>query len=170
MRQEKNLLLDEIKEKIESSNAFILTKYENVTPLEAWNVRQNLSKTKGELEIVKKRILIKALEKCGLTYQLDDLTGHIAVVFIADDPIANIKVVFNFANETKKMEVISGEMEGKKYDKNEMEMLSKIPPLNDLRAQFVGLLEAPMSQTISAMQSLLTSILYILEEKQKKGN
>ncbi|NGX63817.1 MAG: hypothetical protein KR126chlam6_01231 [Candidatus Anoxychlamydiales bacterium] len=39
--------------------------------------------------------------------------------------------------------------------------------MNELRAQFLSVLEAPMQNTVSVMNSLLTSVIYALEEKKQ---
>ncbi|MBN2478848.1 MAG: 50S ribosomal protein L10 [Parachlamydiales bacterium] len=170
MRREKTYLLDEIKGKIESSKALIVAKYGNVTPHEAWDFRSNLRENNADLEVVKKRIFLKALESLGYKYSLDELEGHIAVIFVKDESVNAIKTIFNFQKNTEKLEVLKGEIEGKSYGKDEMIMLSKLPSLNELRAEFLGLLEAPMAQVLSVMESLLTSVIYVIDEKKKIEN
>ena len=51
----------------------------------------------------------------------------------------------------------------------DVKAISELPSQDEMRAQFVGLLEAPMTQTLSVMQALLTSIMYCLENKAKAG-
>lgn len=169
MRDEKKLLLEEIKEKVKLSKALLITKYENITTEEMWAFRNSLSKNASELEIVKKRILLKVLEQCGFSYKPKDLVGHIAVVFVKPegDPVNATKVVFEFSKETNKMQILRGEIEGASYLKDDLLTLSTLPSINELRAQFLGLLEAPMSQTASVIQNVLTSIMFALEEKKK---
>lgn len=169
MRDEKKLLLEEIKEKVKLSKALILTQYENINTEEIWAFRNNLAKNHLEFEVVKKRILLKVLEQCGFSYKPKDLNGHIAVVFVKPegDAVNATKIVFEFSEETKKLNILRGEIEGASYLKDDLVYLSNLPPLNELRAQFLGLLEAPMAQTASVMQNVLTSVMFALEEKKK---
>ena len=44
----------------------------------------------------------------------------------------------------------------------------KLPAKDEMRAQLLGLFEAPMSQTLSTMESLLTSVMHCLENKKDK--
>ncbi len=166
MRAEKKLLLDEIKEKIEKSNSMILTSYENVTAQDSWNIRNTLSKNESEYEVVKKRVFIKAAKECGFELNLDELKGHVGVVFISGDPMVSTKSVYEFTDDGK-LQVLLGQLEGKSYSSKEMEELSKLPSKDEMRAQFLSLLEAPMTQTVSVMDSLLTSVIYAIEEKKK---
>jgi large subunit ribosomal protein L10 len=49
-----------------------------------------------------------------------------------------------------------------------VELISKLPTLLEMRAQFLGLLEAPMTQTLGTIQAMLTSVIYCLDNKAKK--
>ena len=59
MRQEKTLLLNEIREKLDSSKAIVLTCYNKLNPNKAADFRMNIAKSGGSFEVVKKRMLIK---------------------------------------------------------------------------------------------------------------
>ena len=165
MRKEKSYLLDEIKEKIEGSKSFILTSYKNVTPEESWSLRENLSKNSAEMEVVKKRILLKALKGFGIDCELPELTGHVAVVFTNEDPTETIKTVYEFSKTSEKLKVIKGQIEGKKMAEEELNFLSTLPSLPELRAQFVGLIQAPMANLLSVFESFLEKTDSVKEEK-----
>ncbi len=171
MRAEKQFLLDEIKEKIKSSNAMIVTNYKSVTPNKAWDFRHKLREMESSFEVVKKRIFLKATQECGLEVNLDQLDGHIGVIFTKDDTVGPAKQIFTFNKENgAEISVLYGVLEGKKYSAEDIEALSKLPNMPEMRAQFLGLLEAPMSQTLSVMQSLLTSVIYCLDNKAKQAS
>jgi len=167
MRDEKKLLLDEIKEKVDSASSLVVTKYKNITASESWNLRNELSKNSSEMEVVKKRVFLKAFEKSGYKCTIEELDGHIAIILIKDDPVGAIKAIFEFSDQTEKLEVVRGEIDDKTYNKEDLLILSKLPSMNELRAQFLSVLEAPMSNTLSVIESLLTSVIYALEEKKK---
>ncbi|NGX55823.1 MAG: 50S ribosomal protein L10 [Candidatus Anoxychlamydiales bacterium] len=166
MRKEKTFLLDEITDKFENSNSWIITSYENINPKSSWDLRNMLSKSESEYEVVKKRIFIRAAKKAGIKLDLDLLKGHIGVVFVYGDPMGATKAVYK-AKDHMNLSVLNAQIEGKSYDAAEMELLSKLPSKDEMRAQFLSVLEAPMSETVSVMNSLLTSVVYAIEEKKK---
>ena len=61
-----------------------------------------------------------------------------------------------------------GQFEGKLYSGTDFEKISNLPSMDQLRAEFVGLLEAPMAHTISTLEAVLSSIVTCLENKAKK--
>lgn len=166
MRKEKQLLLDEIKEKIESSNALVLTQYQSLKPNLSADFRMKLMKAGGGFAVVKKRVLLKAAEESGLKLDESALEGHIGVGFATQDPVAFTKAISEYAKENKEtFAILGGQFEGKFCTADDVRAIADLPSQDVMRAQFIGLLEAPMSQTLSVIQALLTSIMYCLENK-----
>ncbi|HSW72410.1 MAG TPA: 50S ribosomal protein L10 [Chlamydiales bacterium] len=169
MRKEKQFLLDEIQENIEGAKALLIAKYGNIEPNMSWKFRSQLANAGASFQIVKKRVLQKAAEKCGIAISSDALQGNIGVVYSEKDPLEATKLVYKFAeeNEVAALEILVGHIEGKLYSAKDVKALSELPSMPEMRAQFLGLLEAPMSQTLSVIQSLLTSVMYCLENKSQ---
>lgn len=168
MRAEKQFLLDEIKDKIQQSDAFFITRYGAINPNLASQFRMALVQAGGEFEVVRKRILIKAAESAGVSIDASQLEGHIGVVFATEEPLQTAKLVFKFQSENEGLlQVVAGRFEGQMYLGSEVEQLSKLPSKTEMRAQFLGLLEAVPAQTLGVMDALLTSLVYCLDNKSK---
>ncbi|VHO03356.1 50S ribosomal protein L10 [Candidatus Rhabdochlamydia sp. T3358] len=171
MRQEKQLLLNEIKEKINGSKALVLAQYRSLEPNVSADLRANLEQTGAELEVVKKRILLKAAESAGITLNTFDMQGHIAVVFASQDPIPATKVIYKFCQDNEKnVEVVGGCFEGEICSAADVKQISQLPGKEEMQAQFLSVLEAPMAQMLSVVQSLLTSVMYCLDNKSQQEN
>lgn len=168
MRAEKQLLLEEIRERIAGGKSLILTRYQRLGANAATEFRRAVRKTGGEFEVMSKRLLVKAAERNGVSLNGVDLDGHIGVIIASEDAVAVSKVVFEFGKEREDaVAVIGGYIEGVLYDAEAVEKISKLPGLPEMRSQFLGLLEAPMAQTLAVLEALLTSVLYCLENKRK---
>lgn len=170
MRQEKTLLLNEIKDKIDGSKAIVLASYKQMSPNLAADFRTNIAKTGGSFEVVKKRMLIKAAEKAGFSLDRTDLDGHIGVIFAEEDPVQTTKCVYTFRKTNEEnFRVIGGRFEGKTCTAKDLELISELPSQDEMRAQLLGLFEAPMSQTLSVVDAILCSVLFCLEGKAAEG-
>lgn len=167
MRDEKKLLLDEIKQKIDSSTAMIIARYDQLSPNLSWDFRDRLAKSSSLFEVVRKRVFLKAAQMSGVTIDESLLKGHIGVVFVqGGDAIASTKVVFKFSEDNQNaLEVIYGKIDGKTFTSRELEMMSKLPGINEMRAELLGLLVSPMSQTLSVMDAVMAEPVSILEQK-----
>lgn len=168
MRQEKTLLLDEIKEEMDGAEALIFTRYQGLTPDLSAAFRDQLAEAGGSYRVVPKRVLIKAAQQVGLDLKREELQGHIGVVLTREDTIAPTKAVFRFAKENEAtLEVLAGQFEGKLCTSADVRAISELPSQDEMRAQLLGLFEAPMAQTLSVMEALLLSVVYCLENKAK---
>jgi len=169
MRKEKELLLNEIKEKIDASTAMIVTRYEKLEPNTSWQLRELLGKSGSLFEVVRKRVFMKAIEKAGVNIDPSLLTGHIAVVFVnQSDAMGPAKAVFKFSEENANLlQVVCGQIDGKIIPGAEVEILSKLPGMDEMRATLLGLFTSPMSQLLSVLEAVIAEPLSVLEQKVK---
>ena len=168
MRPEKQLLLDEIKDKIENSGAFIVTSYEGISSVAMYDFRNKVAQAGGDFEVVRKRIFMKAAETLQIELPTEMFEGHIGIVFSQGDIVDAAKAVVDYSKKTKDaVKVLVGHSEGKLLDTQQVKVLSTLPDKDTMRAQFIGLLEAPMSQTLAVMDTLLTSVMHCLDNKAK---
>jgi len=167
MRKEKKLLLNEIKEKIDASTAMILTRYDRLEPNASWHFRDALAKSGSLFEVVRKRVFLKAAEQAGIQIDASLLKGHLGVVFVNQpDAMAPAKAVFKFSEEHGQiLEVLCGQIEGKIIPGAEIEMLSKLPGIDEMRATLLALFTSPMSQMLSVLEAVIAEPLSILEQK-----
>ncbi len=171
MRPEKQFLLDDINDRIAGSKAFVLASYKSLRPNAAATLRSNIAKSGGSMEVVKKRVLIKAAQVAGVDLDPALLQGHIAVVFANQDPVQTTKLIYQFSQENEGvLSVVGGRFEGSICSAKDVEQISKLPGKDEMRAQFLGTLEAPLSQTLAVLEALLTSVPYCLENKSQQSS
>ncbi len=169
MRQEKQFLLDDIKEKIAGSKALIYASYQRLSPNMAATFRTGLAKSGGMLEVVKKRILLKAAKEAGLELDPSSMRGHIAIVVANEDPVQTTKLLYQFCQQNENvLQVLGGQFEGALCSAEDVEQISKLPSKDEMRAQFLGTLEAPLAQTLAVFEALLSSVVYCLDNKVSK--
>jgi large subunit ribosomal protein L10 len=159
MRAEKQLLLNEIKEKIDGSSAMIVARYEKLQPNPAWLLREQLAKAGGLFKVVRKKVFLRAAELSGIKIEESLLTGHVGVVFIKEsDAMPSAKALVKFSQENSDvLQVLCGQIEGKLIPGSEVMYLSSLPGINEMRAQFLALLVSPMAQTLSVIEAKIAA-------------
>lgn len=168
MKHEKQYLLDEVHEQITQSKAFVITQYEKLTAVKANEFRRELQKAGGHFEVVRKRVFLKALGQAGLAFDLENLTGHIGVVFASADPIEAAKAIIKYSDSNDKaLKLLGGQFDGQMVSAGDVQKIATLPSRDQMRSQLLGLFEAPMAQTLSVMEALLTSVLYCIENKSQ---
>lgn len=169
MRQEKQFLLDEIKGQIEERQAFVILSYSGLKANAANEFREGVAQLGGEIEMVPKRVLLKGADELGVSLKREDLPGHIGLVFSGEDALEMTKYVIKYSKESEKaVEVIGGRFDGQLYSAADVEKLSKLPSMDEMRAQFLATLQAPLGHTLSTMQAILASVVYCLDNNAKK--
>lgn len=166
MRSEKQLLLDEIKDKLVDSKAFVIASYTKMRANVNADFRTCVIEAGGDCEVVKKRVLKKAAEAAGFSVDLEALEGHIAIVFAKNDPVKVTKAIFKFSEENKELlAFLGGRFEGASCSASDLQQISNLPDSNQMRAQFLSLLEAPASHFLGVVDALLTSVVHCLNGK-----
>lgn len=169
MRKDKQLLLDDVADQVKNQGSFLIMSYLGLDANKANELRREVAKTGGNIEVVRKRVLIKAAQVAGVTLNLDEMPGHIGLIFAGPDLLETTKTVFKFSQDVgEALKVIGGRYEGQLYSGADVEMLSKLPGKDEMRAQLLGLFEAPMAQTLAVMDAILSSVVYCLDNKCKQ--
>lgn len=169
MRQEKHYLLDEVKTHIRKGPAFLLMKYEKLSANKANEFRREIVKRGGHVSIMRKRILVKAAQENGFNLDINQLQGHVGVIFPGSDFLETTKFTFAFSKESENaLEVIGGRFEGELQSANTMLMLSQLPGKDEMRAQLLGVLQAPLAETLAVFDALLCAVPHCLQNKVDK--
>ncbi len=170
MRKEKQYLFDEIEGQLEGNSSFVVVSYEKMEPNLSWSFRTSLKEVGADLEVVKKRIFFKVLQKKQIESTLSDLSGSIGVILAGQDVIGASKKVVKFNEENEnRIKPIFAFSENVLYTAAEVKKLAELPSQEEMRAQFLGTLQAPMAETLSVIEGLLTSVMYCLENKAKSS-
>lgn len=172
MRQDKQLLLNEAREIIEQHGSFVIIRYAGLNSEMTTTFRQEVIKAGGDVEMLRKRLLMQAADQQGISLTREMLPGHVGLVFGGKDFFEITQTVFRLAQELNNaIEVIGGRFDGQMYNGKEIEAISKLPPLPQMRAEFLATLEAPLSHTLAVLDALLCSVPYCLENKgQEEGS
>ncbi len=169
MRKEKQFLLDEVHEKAKKAPAFILLNYQQMNPNLSYDFRVRLGQTEAELEIVGKRLFIKAAELIGQKFNREEIQGHLGIVFAYGDSAKATKTVVDFNQQNGDFfTVLGGLFEGRLCSAKDIETLSKISSKDELRAQFLGLLEAAPSQLLAVMEALVNKSADSVDSQSEK--
>jgi len=170
MKREKQYLLDEIKGQLGQSGSYIIAQYSALDANKTNEFRRTLAKSGGKLEVIKKRVFIKAAQDLGVTFVEDALPGHIGIVMTQNDPLDVTKAILQYSSENEKsVTLLGGFIEGHALGAQDIATFATLPAKSEIRAQFLGLLEAPMSEMLSVVQSLLTSVVYCLDNRSSQG-
>lgn len=170
MRQEKQYLLEEMKDSLDSSEMMILLSYQKFDVNQTASFRKDIAQTGGSMLVVKKRVFMKAAEQAGIQLNHDDMEGHIGVVFSGAETVATTKAVCKFCKSNNEViKIVGGHFQKQLCKAADFEKIATLPNLDQMRSTLLGVFEAPMANLLATVEALLTSVPYCLENKASQG-
>lgn len=165
MRPEKQFLVDEVNSHLEKSDYLFLADYERANVNDIAELRSQLAKEEAEFHVVKNNIFKVAAKGRGLPELDDHLTGQNAIVIGGGNPSGVAKILTKFFDKADKIEVKVGILSAKKLEQADVQALAKLPSLEALRAQLLGLLSKPAQQMVFVINAVPQNVLNILQAK-----
>lgn len=173
-RSQKAQEITSISERFSKAKAAFLFDFKGMTVEQVTSLRKTLRKDEAEMRVVRNTLAKLALKDYPAISEAisEDFVGTNAIVFAYGDASASAKTLSNFAKDVEVMQLKSGVMEGKKLDQEGIKYLATLPSKDVLRAQLLGLLQAPASKfvrTLAAAPSGFLTVLNAYKEKQEQN-
>jgi large subunit ribosomal protein L10 len=169
MRPEKNLIINEIKSRVDKTPYVLLTDYTGMQVPQFNELRNRLSGANAELRVVKNTLLRRALKDSNLPDLESYLHGQSAVVMGDADVSAAAKILKNFTAEFQKPKLKVGILDKALLDVNEIMALADLPSKEVLQAKLLGLLMAPASTLVRLINTPASQVAQVLKAYVDKG-
>ena len=169
MRPEKNLIIDEIKARVDRTPYVLLTDYTGMQVPQFNELRNRLSGAKAEYRVVKNNLLRRALQGSNLPDLESFLHGQSAVIMGETDISAAAKVLKNFTSEFKKPVLKIGILDKSVVNVDEIMALADLPTKDVLQAKLLGLLLAPASTLVRLINTPASQVAQVLKAYSEKG-
>lgn len=172
-REEKAREIAALSEKFGKAKAAFLVDFKGMTVEQVTNLRKKLHPVESEMKVVRNTLAIRALMDHPKSEPVlkDAFVGTNAIVFAYGDASASAKAVSDFAKDVEQMQVKSGVMDGSKLDANGIKALASLPSKEVLRAQLLGVLQAPMSKFLGTLNAVPSGFVRVLaSHRDKQGS
>ncbi len=171
-REEKNQVIDVLTDKINKASHIYITDSLGLNAGDTVNLRKECYKNEIELVIAKNTLLKKAIEKSDkdLSELFEALTGQTSVMF-SETGNKPAKLIKDFRKKNNlEMPYLKGAFveEGFYFGDDQIDALVSIKSKDELIADVIGMLQSPVQNVLSALQSggnTLSGVLKTLEEK-----
>ncbi len=166
--QAKAAVIDEMTEKLKASRAAVLLQTEGLTVAEMQELRKRLRAAKVELYVVKNTLLRIASERAAYQDISSILTGPTSIALSTEDELAPAKTISEYMRQVKTSKPVvvkAGILENSPISAAEVDALSKVPPRDQVRAEVVGSIQGPLSQTYSVINAPLRDLINVLEAR-----
>lgn len=167
-REKKEEIVADLVEKFSRSQALIMTDYRGLTVEEMKILRNRLREESCGYHVVKNRLVKLAMEKVGLPFQETLFAGPTAIGFCYEDVVAPAKVLVNYATETKSLSIRGGLMGNQVVSERETISLSQLPSRDELLAQMLAQLQAPLVGLVNTLSDSLRALIYLLQVRAER--
>ena len=115
-------------------------------------------------------LAIRAVEDTDFGALKDLLEGPTALVFGYGDPVSVIKEMVDYSGEnSEKLEIKGAVLDGQLYGPAQVGQLAKLGNRDTLRAQLLGVLQAPASKLVRLLNEPGASFARVVAERGRSG-
>lgn len=143
--KQKQIIIDEIKDKFERAESAVVIDYMGITVAEADEMRKKLREAEVDYTVYKNTLVKRAIESTKYEALGEILEGPSGFAFSYDDATAPARVLNDARKAYKKMEFKGGIIEGEYYDKENIEKIAAIPSRDTLISKFMGSIQSPIA-------------------------
>jgi len=155
-RPEKEKTVQELTEKFKKAKAIYLTDFTGLDVIRTTELRKKMREQSVEYLVVKNTLAQLAAKNAGYDMLLDYLTGPTGLAFGVTDPIIPAKVLTEFIkDDTIKLSVKVGVVEGKMVTPKEVKQLALLPTRDVLLSQILAGFQAPIAGFVGVLGGIL---------------
>lgn len=171
-RQEKADIIEDLKVKFTENGYFYIADASGMTVEETNSFRSKCHKAGVEYKVVKNTLIKKALDQMEADFTDIEpvLKGFSGVMFSKEIGNLPAKVIKDHRKKSDKPILKGASIESAIYvGDNQLDSLSKLKSKNELLGEVIGLLQSPMSNVLSALESgksTIGGIVKTLSEKE----
>lgn len=167
----KKAVVEEATENLNNAGAVYITNYSGMSVSEINNLRGEFFKGDITFRVYKNTLIKRAMDEIG---GYEDLYPHLVeqngFAFVKEELATPAKVIKKFHDEHKKPRFKAAIIDGDYYDEDQLETLASMKSKTEVIGDIAGLLLAPVSNVVSALQAPGKSIAGAVETIAEKGD
>ena len=168
-RTEKQQLVEKLHEELEAAPHVVLVDFRGLSVPAATEFRRKVKAAGSRYRVVKNRLAVRAAKGTSLEKLESSFEGTTGIAWTGEDPVALAKALVDFAKDYPALELKAGVVAGEQVlDAEGVKALSTMPSLPELRASFLGLLQAPATKLVRLLSTPGTQMARVLKAHQEE--
>jgi large subunit ribosomal protein L10 len=162
--ERKQAVVDDLSQKLEGAQAFFLTDFTGISVKHMTELRAKLRDAGIEYVVVKNTLAKRALSGLDVPDIAEFFTGPTGLVIGQDNAVEAAKILDDFAKSHEdRPKIKAGLVDRKPVSAAEVARLAKLPPREQLLAELLGALQAPLAQFAYVVQAHVNEFAGLLE-------
>lgn len=170
-RESKEKDLAELAELFANSKLTVVASYTGLGVKQMQELRAQSSESSTKVRVAKNRLVKLVLSQNDTLKQSDvsGLKGQLLYAFNSEDEVAPAQVLKNFAKANPQLEFVAAlNQEGEVFTAEQVRALADLPTKDQLRAQVVGTIAAPLSGLVGVLSGNLRGLATVLSARQEQ--
>jgi large subunit ribosomal protein L10 len=168
-KEQKAALVDEIADRLGDASAIFAVDYRGISVTQAAELRTRLAEADATFRIVKNRLAKRAAEKSGTAVPEALLEGPTALTFVKGDAVTAAKAIATFSRLNDVLTYKGGLMDGAPLEPEEFTAIARLPGLEVLHGQLVGVTASPLTGLTRGLAAMLSGLAIGLGQIAEQG-
>lgn len=167
-KQQKQDIVEEVSQLLDNSKLTVVAKYQGTTVKSIQELRKSAKDNHTTVKVFKNRLVIKAINSSERLASIDTsgLNGQLMYAFNSEDEVAPAQALANFAKTNTNIEFVGAiTSDGQFIGSDDVKALASLPSKDQLRAQLVGTIAAPISGFVNVLNGNLRGVLNALNAR-----
>ncbi|MBS24229.1 MAG: 50S ribosomal protein L10 [Gammaproteobacteria bacterium] len=169
--EDKKQIVSEVNQAAASALSAVLADYRGVDVGELTALRKSARENKVYLRVVRNTLLKRAIEDTEFECIQEVLVGPTLLALSQEDPGAAARVLKDFAKDNDDFEIKALSIGGKLLQANQIDVLAKLPTLDQARSMLMSVMLAPvtkLARTVNEVPSKVTrAVAAVRDQKQE---
>jgi large subunit ribosomal protein L10 len=164
-RAEKAAVIDALTDQLTSAPLSIVSGFRNLSVAEQQTLRSQVRESGATIRVIKNNLAALAADRAGIQGLDALLSGQSAFTFSGEDIPAAARVLRDFSRQHPTIEIRGGALNGEVLDGERVLRLASIPGREQLNAEVVWAIGAPISNLVHTLDGLISGLVYALQER-----
>lgn len=161
-RAQKEQDLAELTEKLKTAKAVVFSDYRGTTVKDIDTFRRTLAKEQIFSKVYKMTLVKKALQEAGIEAGELDYKTPVILSLSSEEETAPARLIKTVGKDIKTISILSGILDNHLASKEQILVLADLPSKDQLRAQVVRTINAPVSGLVNVLAGNVRSLLNVL--------
>lgn len=153
--EQKKVLVQEIKTKVQNAQSIVLMDYRGLTVEEVTELRKQCTEAGVEFKVYKNSMMGFAFKEAGYADFEQYLAGPNAIAMSANDSVLAAKIVNDFAKTHDKLELKAGIVDGEIMGESNIKAIASLPSREALITQIAVGLNGTIVKFARAIQAIV---------------
>ncbi len=167
-RQQKEKDLQELSDKVKSAKSIVFTQYRGTSVKDIDKFRRAMEKENVFTKVYKISLIQKALQANGIDAASVNYKTPVVMSVSQDDETTPARVVKAVGKDVKTISMLAGVVDGQLLGLAQVQALADLPSKDQLRAQLVGTINAPVSGFVNVLAGNIRGLINVLNAVAQK--